>query len=133
MLAGVLFLTLVPTIVQLLISWMGMTPTDDGFFLGMSRRLLDGEIPHRDFITARPVGTGILWTPIVFLGGDYTIWISRFFVWFQIAGIAWIWTVLIHRMLKQVIGPTEQTALALIAFVGTATTFIITPWPTIDG
>lgn len=133
MLAGVLFLILVPTIVHLLISWMGMTPTDDGFFLGMSRRILDGEIPHRDFITARPVGTGILWTPIVFLGGDYTIWISRFWVWFQIAGIAWIWTLLIHQMLEQVVSLVEQTAMALIAFVGTATTFIITPWPTIDG
>ena len=133
LMAGVLFLTLVPIIAHSLFSWMGMTPTDDGFFLGMSRRILNGEIPHRDFITTRPVGTGILWTPVVLLGGEYTIWISRFFVWFQIAGIAWIWTALIHRMLKQVVSPTEQTALALTAFVGTATTFIITPWPTIDG
>jgi hypothetical protein len=133
MLAGVLFLTLVPTIAHLLISWMGMNPTDDGFFLGMGRRILDGEIPHRDFITARPPGTGIMWAPVILLGGDYTIWISRFFVWFQIACIAWIWTVVIHRMLKQALNPVEQTAMALVAFVGTATTFIITPWPAIDG
>ena len=35
MLAGVLFLTLVPIIAHFLFSWMGMNPTDDGFFLGM--------------------------------------------------------------------------------------------------
>jgi hypothetical protein len=133
MLAGVLFLILVPIIAHLLFSWMGMNPTDDGFFLGMSRRILDGEIPHRDFISVRPVGTGILWSPVVFLGGDYTIWISRFFVWFQFACIAWIWTVLIYRMLKQVVNLTEQIIMALVAFVGTATTFILIPWPTIDG
>ena len=112
---------------------MGMNPTDDGFFLGMSRRILDGEIPHRDFITARPVGTGILWTPIVFIGGDYTIWISRFFVWFQFACIAWIWTGVISRMLKQTVWPVEQAAVALMAFAVSAHTFIITPFPAIDG
>ncbi len=133
MLAGVLFLTLVPIIAHFLFSWMGMNPTDDGFFLGMGRRILDGEIPHRDFITARPPGTGFLWMPVILLGGDYTIWISRFFVWFQFACIAWIWTVVIHRMLKQALDPVEQMAMALVAFVGTATTFIISPWPAIDG
>jgi hypothetical protein len=122
---GICFLILVPMMAHLLFSWMGMNPTDDGFFLGMGRRLLNGEIPHRDFITARPAGTGILWMPVVLLGGNYTIWISRFFVWFQFACIAWIWTGVISRMLKQTLWPWEQAAVALVAFAISAQTFII--------
>jgi hypothetical protein len=120
-------------IAHFLFSWMGMNPTDDGFFLGMGRRVLNGEIPHRDFITARPAGTGILWMPVVLLGGNYTIWISRFFVWFQFACIAWIWTGVISRMLKQTLWPWEQAAVALMAFAISAHTFIISPFPAIDG
>src|SRR5258708_31765250 len=29
-------------------SWMGYTPTDDGWVLAGSRRILAGQIPHRD-------------------------------------------------------------------------------------
>jgi hypothetical protein len=130
---GLGFLILVPLAAHLLFSWMGMNPTDDGFFLGMGRRLLDGEIPHRDFITARPAGTEILWLPVVWLGGNYTIWISRFFVWFQFAAIAWIWTGVINRLLRQTVGPVEKVAVALAAFAVSAHTFIISPFPAVDG
>jgi hypothetical protein len=133
LLATVLFLLLVPAISHLLFSWMGMTPTDDGFNLAMSRRLLEGEIPHRDFITPRPAGTEILYAPLVLLGGDYTIWISRFFVWFQFACIAWIWTTVIGRLPRRPLGMVEQMALALMVFALTAHNFLLTPWPTIDG
>jgi hypothetical protein len=130
---GICFLILVPMMAHLLFSWMGMNPTDDGFFLGMGRRLLNGEIPHHDFITARPVGTGMLWMPVILLGGDYTIWASRFFVWFQFACIAWIWTGVISRMLQQALWPLERAAVALMAFAISAHTFIISPFPAIDG
>jgi hypothetical protein len=133
LLATVLFLLFVPAISHLLFSWMGMTPTDDGFNLAMSRRLLDGEIPHRDFITPRPAGTEMLFAPLVLLGGDYTIWISRYLVWFQFACIAWIWTTVMGRLPGRSPGLVEQTGLALIVFALTAHNFLLTPWPTIDG
>jgi len=132
-LATLVFLAFVPAVAHLLFSWMGMNPTDDGFFFGMGRRILDGEIPHRDFITARPAGTGILWMPVIILGGDYTIWISRLIVWFQFACIAWIWTAVITRLLRQSLDLVEQTALALMVFAITAHYALLTPWPADDG
>jgi hypothetical protein len=33
---------------------------DDGFILAQSRRILAGQIPHRDFITPRPAGSALL-------------------------------------------------------------------------
>jgi hypothetical protein len=132
-LATLVFLAFVPAIAHLLFSWMGMNPTDDGFFFGMARRILDGEIPHRDFITARPAGTGILWMPVILLGGDYTIWISRLIVWFQFACVAWIWTAAITQLLRQSLSLIEQTALALMVFAITAHFALLTPWPADDG
>src|SRR6266498_2935031 len=38
----------------------GFHPTDQGFVLGQSWRLLHGEIPHRDLISARPLGSAAL-------------------------------------------------------------------------
>ena len=39
------FLILVPLLSHLLFSWMGFTPTDEGFTLANSRRILDGQAP----------------------------------------------------------------------------------------
>lgn len=38
----------------------GFSPTDDEFVLAGSWRLLHGQVPHRDFVSARPVGSSIL-------------------------------------------------------------------------
>jgi hypothetical protein len=39
---------------HLLYSSLGLNPTDDGFTLAYARRILDGQIPHRDFVIIRP-------------------------------------------------------------------------------
>ena len=61
------FLFIVPTIAHIAFSWIGFNPTDDGFTLAYSRRLLDGQIPHKDFIIIRPILSPLLHTPIVYL------------------------------------------------------------------
>lgn len=38
----------------------GLVSPDDGFILAQSRRILSGQIPHRDFISPRPVGSALL-------------------------------------------------------------------------
>lgn len=38
----------------------GFNPTDQGFILGTSRRILDGQVPHADIVSARPLGSSIL-------------------------------------------------------------------------
>ena len=36
---------------------LGYNPTDDGFVLAGAQRLLHFQIPHADFVSARPVGS----------------------------------------------------------------------------
>ncbi|TSA36906.1 MAG: hypothetical protein D4R64_06705 [Porphyromonadaceae bacterium] len=38
----------------------GFNPTDDGVILAQSYRILNGEIPHRDFISIRPAGSAVM-------------------------------------------------------------------------
>src|ERR1051326_4030664 len=66
------FLILTPLIAHLLFSWMGFTPTDEGFTLALSRRIIDGQVPHRDFILGAPFFSPLLHVPFVLFGGDYT-------------------------------------------------------------
>src|SRR5438128_4730574 len=94
------FLILVPLLSHLLFSWMGFTPTDEGFTLAYSRRILDGQVPHRDFIIVRPFFSPLLHVPVVFFGGDYTFWLSRMFVWFQLACMSLMWSSVANRLTK---------------------------------
>ncbi|MBN1406002.1 MAG: hypothetical protein JW946_05730, partial [Candidatus Omnitrophica bacterium] len=96
----ILFLIVVPAAAHLLFSYMGFNLTDDGVLLAGCRRILEGEIPHRDFISIRPAGSYILHLPFVFFDQEYTFWISRLFVWFQLACIAWCWVEIIGRLLR---------------------------------
>jgi hypothetical protein len=92
---GSLFILIVSTAAHLIFSWIGFVPSDDGFMLAYSRRILDGQIAFRDFLSAQNIGTPLLYVPFVYFGGAYTFWITRFMVWFEFAAIAWIWTSII--------------------------------------
>src|SRR5206468_857052 len=59
------FLTLVPLAAHALLSPLGFNPTDDGFVLAYSRRILLGQVPHRDFIMIRPALSPLLHAPLV--------------------------------------------------------------------
>jgi len=39
---------------------LGFFPTDEGLVLAYSYRILNGEVPHRDFISPRPLGSALL-------------------------------------------------------------------------
>ena len=114
-------------------SWMGFSPTDEGWVLANSRRILAGQVPYRDFFTIQTVGTEYLHTPEVMFGGEYTFWISRLVVWLQIAVIAWAWPQIFAKLSHKNLAWRQRTALGLICFVFTASTFPIMAWPTIDG
>ena len=112
---------------------MGFNPTDDGFTLAYTRRILEGQIPHRDFITIRPIGSPLLHLPVLYLGGDYTFWLSRLFVWIQFGSISWLWVNIISHLLEFPLDRTERIRVALVTFVGTIHTFPLMAWHTIDG
>jgi hypothetical protein len=112
-------------------SWMGFNPTDDGFTLAYSRRILDGQIPHRDFIIIRPALSPLLHVPEVFFGGDYTFWISRLVSWLQFGSIAWAW-VQIASLLVRRTGPSTQIIGGVIVFTLSVHRFYPLAWHTID-
>jgi hypothetical protein len=111
---------------------MGFNPTDDGFVLAFTRRLLQGELPHRDFITYRPVGAALLHWPVVLLAGDYTYAASRAFVWFEWALFAWTWVWLLARDQTPSPGALERAGHAAIAMALSVHDFPILAWYTVD-
>lgn len=130
---AVAFLVIVPTVLHLTYSWMGFSPTDDGFTLAYSRRLVDGEIPHRDFIIIRPFLSPLIHTPFILFGGEYTYWLSRWFVWFQFAVISWAWVAIINRAFGNPFGSAMKVFVALISLSASVHHFVFTAWHTIDG
>jgi hypothetical protein len=130
--AGVAFLLAVPCLAHGLYSWMGFSPTDDGFILAYSRRILDGQVPHRDFISIRPVGSALVHAPVVLLGGEATLWLSRLAVWFQFACVAWVWTGIILRLLGLRMGVAQRVLLALAATMLSSHNFPMMAWHTAD-
>jgi hypothetical protein len=129
----ILFLTLVPITAHLLFSSLGFNPTDDGFTLAYSRRILEGQIPHLDFIIIRPFLSPLLHVPVVLWGGSHTYLLSRFLVWFQFACMSWAGVIIIEKRLKINLGKLEKICIALISFAVSAHTFRTMAWHTIDG
>jgi hypothetical protein len=127
------YLVGVPLICHFLFSWMGFNPTDDGFILALSRRLLAGQVPHRDFISVHVTGSAFFHAPFVLWGGDYTYWISRLFVWFQFAVFSWCWVLIAARMLRTEFTAFEKLLLGLIVFALSTHTMPILAWHTVDG
>jgi hypothetical protein len=132
-LLSVAFLLIVPTLAHLLFSWRGFAPVDDGFTLAYSRRILEGQVPHRDFIIIRPFVSPLLHTPFVLFGGDYTYWVSRFFVWFQFACISWAWVCVIGRAFDNPFNNLMKLFIALVSFAASVHYFVLTAWHTVDG
>ena len=116
-LVGIVFVLAVSYLAHLLFSSHGFNPSDEGYYLSNARRVLDGEVPHRDFITLRPAGAYLLFAPLVAWGGDSTIWISRFFALVELVTIAWLWALMIHRHLGAPFGHALPVAPALVAFM----------------
>jgi len=126
-------LFVVPTVAHLLFSGLGFNPSDDGFTLAYSRRILEGQAPHRDFIIIRPFVSPLLHVPFVAFGGPYTFWLSRWFVWCELAWIAFLWVVILNRLLDRPFPSRQRFLAVLIAFAASAHSFPIIAWHTIDG
>jgi hypothetical protein len=130
---SIMFLIIVPIVAHLLFSKLGFNPSDDGFTLAYSRRIIEGQIPHRDFIIIRPFLSPLLHVPFVLWGGDHTYLISRFFVWFQFTCMAWAGVYIIQKGLRLSLGNLEKISIALISLAVSAHTFPTMAWHTIDG
>lgn len=120
-------------IFQIAYSRYGFSATDDGFVLAYSRRILAGELPHIDFITIRPAGSAIFHSPFVLFGGDFTIYLSRLFVWFEFTLLAVAIVIVAERLLKTKFHLLARVAVAGVALFCSAHFFPLMAWYTIDG
>ncbi len=117
---------------HLLFSALGFNLTDDGFVLAQSRRLLAGEIPHRDFISIRPIGSALLHVVDLWLGGERTFLVSRLLYWLEVAVGCWAWLEITLESLPVRLGRLATLPFAAIAFMFSAHTFPPMAWYTVD-
>ena len=111
-------------------SWIGFSPTDEGWLQAVARRMLEGEMPHRDFISVRPVLSAMLQMPVVGLGGEHTFWWARLWGWLEAGAIAWLWS----GLLTPGGSPSWTRHLAFAsAFFLAVHNFPIMAWHTLDG
>lgn len=109
---------------------VGFHPTDDGFILAQSWRLLLGETIHVDFTSPRPLGSAFLHLPDV-LSPWYTLAISRLLVVLQLLWIAAATVSLVSW--RTGLGPAMRFALMAFAFILNVNTWPVMAWHTFDG
>src|SRR4051794_12384462 len=112
-------------------AWLGFNVLDEGLIASYSQRLLDGEVPHLDFISPRPIGSSILHLPDLLLPmpqyiGGRLIGITTVVAYSVL--IAW----LIYGRPPSQWGVVRAAGAAASALVNLHT-FLETPWYTFDG
>ena len=109
----------------------GFNPTDDGFVLAQSWRILQGEIPHLDFTSPRPLGSAFLHLPEVLVPYGM-IAVSRLVVVLQYLWIA-IATVDFAASRRWCPTPLQRFCLIALAFLLNLGLWPVMPWHTVDG
>ena len=126
-------LLITPLIFHFIYSSYGFNPTDDGLFLSASRRIIDGEIPHLDFISIRPAGSALFHIFEVLYAGDYLYYLTRLFVWFQFSAISFFWMEVMKKKLFLRDRYLFDIILIVISVMFCSHTFPIMSNPTVDG
>lgn len=113
----------------------GYNPSDDGVILAQSYRILNGEIPHRDFIAIRPVLSGILHS-IHFFSPLPVFESSRWFVIFENFITAVFFSLILNMFFNNYKSRKEllliMIPVTLITFVLNINIYTIYPWTTVD-
>lgn len=127
------FLLLIQLAVTMpLLSWAGFPPLDDGFQLAYSRRILNGEVPHRDFISIRPVLTPLIHTIDLLISDEYTFRVSRTIVLIEYALIVFFTCLVFEKKCRRfsLIEKIIITAIGLMLLMDYS--FFGIAWYTVD-
>jgi hypothetical protein len=113
----------------------GFNPSDDGVVLAQSWRLMNGEIPHQDFISIRPAGSGYMHIIDYLLPGPLQ-WTSRWFVIIEYIIYSILVTlILLHTWFKE-LSPKRQRVIFLVialpVFLLNINHYNLYAWTTID-
>jgi hypothetical protein len=116
---------------ELRVGRFGFHPSDQGFILAQAWRVLHGEVPHADIISARPLGSAVLHVV------DYALPMPLFFgssflsmIEIIVATIAFATLVTRRRVLDW--GP-GMTAMVAAASLINLNAFPLMAWHTVDG
>lgn len=113
----------------------GFNPTDEGVVLAQSWRLINGEIPHEDFISIRPAGSGYLHT-ISFLLPGSLVTNARWFVLLQFFIIAAVLSTLFFKIQSEYREKEKSIiffiALLISGFTISVFNYNLYSWTTID-
>ncbi|MFD8495933.1 hypothetical protein [Amycolatopsis sp. NPDC059657] len=109
----------------------GFFPADQGFILGQARRILNGEIPHSDIISARPLGSAVIHILDFALPGPLFVASAVLSMAEIIMGTIALAVIVTNRPLLTW-GP-GRTALVAAAAVLNLNAFPLMAWHTIDG
>src|SRR4051812_8291069 len=92
------FILLLSLICHLLFSSYGFNPTDEGFVLSATNRVMHGQIPHLDFSSVRPLGYAYLHIPELLICKSCFFMVSRFVFWLENVLIAFLWIRLVLKI-----------------------------------
>ncbi|MCD6346091.1 MAG: hypothetical protein J7L96_01595 [Bacteroidales bacterium] len=112
----------------------GFNPSDDGVIIAQAYRLLQGQIPHHDFISIRPVGSAVIHSIHFYSFLPFEI-SARWFTLLEYMAYSFLWTLLFVRSWKY---QSRITAFVLPVLLG-SWVFILNqnhynlfPWTSID-
>jgi hypothetical protein len=114
-----------------IIATEGFNPSDDGVILAQSFRILNGEIPHKDFISIRPVFSGILHT-IHFFSPLALEESARWFVFFQYFIYSILTTFILFKFVLKSKSHPYFILLGTSSLLLNLNFYNLYPWTTID-
>jgi hypothetical protein len=131
----ILFILLLACICHFLFSPLGFNPTDEGFVLSASERVLHGQIPHVDFSSVRPLGYAYLHIPELLISHTWLFLVSRFVFWLETILIAFLWIRFCERIAYggKRLDARSFYLLAVTAFIFNVHYFPCSVLHTIDG
>jgi hypothetical protein len=112
----------------------GFNPSDDGVILAQSYRLLQGEVPHRDFISIRPVGSAVMHlihfvSPLPLVLSSRWAVLAEYFLISLLFALAWL---PYSSRLRLGSGGWLLSGLVLFQFLLTESHYNLFPWTTVD-
>lgn len=113
---------------------LGMHAADEGYVLAGARRILRGQLPHRDFISTRPPLSQLLHLPELLIAPGHVVLVSRVVALAQFAAIALAAVLAAQAVLapERRLPPLLQAFAAALAFFGCLNVFPLMAWHSTD-
>lgn len=114
----------------------GFNPSDDGVVLAQSFRVLNGEIPHKDFISIRPVASAYLHA--IYFNLPFPLEVTaRWFVILEFFAFSLLWIFILFSTFKLKYKQKNNyeivfLSLLVFTFILSLSLYNLFPWTTID-